>query len=71
MQAARLGTLLREAYECAPVRDKSIAVCLFGIRYASEIGSSTNAVLDYAKIGKYGPEVRKGIKLASYVTLRL
>lgn len=70
MRIERLGELLRQAYNQAPARDKSLAVCLFGIRYADEIGSSTSAVLQAADIGKYGPEVRKGIKLSHYVTLK-
>lgn len=70
MRTDQLARLLREAYDTAPNRDKSLAVCLFGIRYAEEIGSSTNAILDAADIGNYGPEIRKGIKLSSYVTLK-
>ena len=62
--------MLREAYHKAPDRDKSLAVCLFGIRYADEIGSATNEVIKFAEIGNYGPEVRKGIKLSQYVYLR-
>ena len=70
MQAKKLGELLREAYDQAPTRDKSLAVCLFGIRYAADIGSSTNDVIEHAGIGNYGPEVRKGIKLSRYVRLK-
>lgn len=66
MQTRKLGELLRKAYDQAPERDKSLAVCLFGIRYASDIGRSTNDVVMHAGIGKYGPEVRKGIKLSRY-----
>lgn len=70
MQTSKLGMLLREAYEQAPDRDKSLAVCLFGIRHAEEIGTSTNEVLSHADIGNYGPEVRKGIKLSRYVEIK-
>lgn len=70
MQIRKLGEALRRAYDEAPERDKSLAVCIFGIRYASEIGTSTNEVVEHAGIGKYGPEVRKGIKLSRYVDLK-
>lgn len=70
MRTRQLGELLRKAYDEAPERDKSLAVCLFGIRYAAEIGSSTNDVVERADISKYGPEVRKGIKLSNYVRLK-
>ncbi len=70
MQVEKLGDLLRRAYDEAPERDKSLAVCLFGIRYAAEIGSSTNDIVERAGIGKYGPEVRKGIKLSHHVRLK-
>jgi hypothetical protein len=70
MRTDQLAKLLREAYDTAPDGDKSLAVCLFGVRYAEEIGPSTNAILESADIGKYGPEVRKGIKLSRYVTLK-
>ncbi len=70
MQTERLAEILRHAYEQAPQLDKSLAVCLFGIRYAQEIGSSTNQIIEAAGIGSYGPEVRKGIKLSRYVALK-
>ncbi len=70
MQTERLASLLKEAYAQAPERDKSLAVCMFGIRYAEEIGKATNEIVEAANIGKYGPEVRKGIKLARFVTLK-
>lgn len=70
MGTEQLARLLRDAYDKAPALDKSLAVCLFGIRYADEIGTSTNAIVHAAQIGKYGPEVRKGIKLSRYVRLK-
>ena len=70
MQIERLARILKQSYDQAPAQNKSLAVCLFGIRYADEIGKSTNSIVTIAGIGKYDPEVRKGIKLATYVTLK-
>ena len=70
MEIQKLAQLLRDSYDQAPKGNKSIAVCLFGVRFADEIGSSTNAIMEAAMIGDYGPEVRKGIKLARYVNLK-
>lgn len=70
MGVEELAKILKDAYDRAPNFDKSAAVCLFGIRYADQIGSQTNAIIESAKIGNYGPMVRMGKKLARDVRPR-
>jgi 5-methylcytosine-specific restriction protein B len=71
MQVGRLGELLAEAVRTAAKGDTAVTIHLFGIRYADEIGSSANQVAIAAGISeKYGTELRKGMKLAKFVTLR-
>ena len=55
MRVDDLARILKEAYDKAPNRDKSAAVCLFGVRYAEQIGTNTNAIISKAGIGNYGP----------------
>lgn len=70
MQIDKLGKLLADAVAKAPKGDIAVTIHMFGIRYADEIGSSANQVAIAAGISeKYGTELRKGMKLAKYVTL--
>lgn len=70
MQIDKLGKLLADAVANAPKGDIAVTIHLFGIRYSDEIGSSANQVAIAAGISeKYGTELRKGMKLAKYVTL--
>ena len=71
MQIERLGKLLADAVAKAAKGDIAVTIHLFGIQYANEIGSSANQVAIAAGISeKYGTELRKGMKLARYVTLK-
>lgn len=70
MQIDKLGKMLADSLEKASKGDVAVTIHLFGIRYADEIGSSANQVAIAAGISeKYGTELRKGMKLAKYVTL--
>ena len=70
MQVDKLGKLLTDAVAKAPKGDIAVTIHLFGIQYSDEIGSAANQVAIAAGISeKYGTELRKGMKLAKYVTL--
>lgn len=71
MQIERLGKLLATSLAKAPKGETAVTIHLFGIEYADDIGSSANQVAIAAGISeKYGTELRKGIKLARYVSLK-
>ena len=82
-QAAKL---LRAAYDKAPKGESTLGIRLFGIKYAHELqkltsdGYSVSDViaeivgkaqpLGKSRKGDYSTEVRKGMKLAKYVSLK-
>jgi hypothetical protein len=72
MQVSELAEVLRERYEQAEKREVVLAIHLFGIEFASELGG--HSINDIAEIGtghrSYGTEIRKGIRLARYVDLK-
>lgn len=71
MQIDQLGKLLAEDLGRAPANEIAVTIHLFGIRYAAEIGSAATQVAVAAGISsKYGTEIRKGMKLAKFVSLK-
>lgn len=71
MQVQELGKLLAERVRAAPDRDRMLTIQLFGIEYADAIGSGSNKVVEAAGLLKsLSTELRQGVKIAPYVTLR-
>lgn len=71
MRIDDLGRELKQAYESAPQGERVVAIHLFGIKYAREIGSSSKAVIAASGLPvSYATEVAKGVKLAPHVELR-
>ena len=71
MQTERLGKLLAADLSKAAPKDRAVTVHLFGIKYAAEIGSSATQIAISAGISpKYGTEIRKGVKIAKFVSLK-
>ncbi len=63
--------MLRDKYETAPAREKAMNVVLFGIENADALGGQSIAdVAEQSGIGKWGPPVALGCKLAQYVELK-
>ena len=63
---------LERMYNSAPSNEKAVRVHLFGIKYAEDLdGLSVSTVVETAGVREsYCTEVRKGMKLARYVTLK-
>ena len=63
---------LRDAWRNAPPGDVVVRIHLFGIRHAKSLaGVNLNALVEAAGIPKpYSTEIRKGMRLADYVTLK-
>ena len=71
MNTEQLGKMLAADLKSAQAGDRAVTVHLFGIKYASEIGSAANDVAIAAGISaKYGTEIRKGMKLARFVSIK-
>ncbi|MCJ7997045.1 hypothetical protein J5N58_21500 [Rhizobium cremeum] len=73
MNEAQAAQLLSEAYnEAIARREQVTAIHLFGIKYAEELAAlSVPAILERAGMRpSYATEIRKGMKLAQYVTVR-
>ena len=76
MDAQELANRLREMYEDGRGRGRAVHMAiLFGIRYAGEIEASGATAKDIVRRAgmnpnSYGTEVRKGCRLAEYVTVR-
>jgi hypothetical protein len=70
--AMDLATLLREAREHAPEGEVVVRIHLFGIQYAHELdGVNLRGLVKTAGIPTpYATEIRKGMRLADYVTLK-
>ena len=64
--------ILREMYEKAPDGERGSIVIVFGIKYAAELeGMNLYLIATRATTFKHwGREIRKGVKLARYVSLR-
>ncbi|MGB7316756.1 MAG: hypothetical protein WBC85_02215 [Planktotalea sp.] len=72
MTQSDLIAILAEHYSSEPSRGKALEIHLFGIEFADELlGQEVNLIAESAT-GKasYGTEIRKGMKLAKYVTLK-
>lgn len=67
-----LADQLRRDYETAEEGKKVVAIHLFGIRCAKQLdGISCKELAIRAGIGEsYGTELRKGVNLADYVSIR-
>ena len=74
MTLEKLAAELSRVYRNAPEGEQTTMIHLFGIKYVDEIrqcGSSANEIVRQSEISdKYGTEVRKGMRLARYVSLR-
>jgi hypothetical protein len=72
MTTEQLANELRDAYGRAPRGDKVVAIHLFGIRNAANLGGhSAQDVAERAGIGRsFGTEIRKGMRLAEHVSLK-
>ena len=69
--ARDLSRVLREAWEQAPDGDVVVRIHLFGIEHAEALGDvSLRDLVESAGIPKpYATEIRKGMRLADFVTL--
>ena len=72
MTEAQLAEILKERYTSAEKREMVTAIHLFGVEFADRLdGVSIN---DVAELGtghrSYGTEIRKGIRLSKYVSLK-
>ncbi|MBF9035310.1 hypothetical protein HKCCE2091_13780 [Rhodobacterales bacterium HKCCE2091] len=68
---SELAAILAERYDSAPERDKAAHVVLFGIEFAEMLdGHSVAEVVSQSGIGKWGPQVSLGRKLARHVEVR-
>ena len=67
-----ISRVLHDAWAQAPEGDIVVRIHLFGIRYAEELqGVDLRKLVDAAGIPKpYATEIRKGMRLADYVTLK-
>jgi len=73
MNEEQAAQFLLQAYnEAIERRGQVTAIHLFGIRYAEELaGLSLAGILERAGMrASYATEIRKGMKLSQYVTLR-
>ncbi|MBR9766181.1 MAG: hypothetical protein GYB53_22385 [Rhodobacteraceae bacterium] len=71
MTVTQLASILKERYESAPDRDKAPHVVLFGIEFSESLASvSVAEVVSLSGIGKWGPQVSLGRKLAAHVEPR-
>ena len=75
--AVKLGKILHDMHHNAPLGEKEAAVHLFGIKCAEEIEEAKINGTPVVKIVKWAgiryslhTEVRKGMKLAKYVTVK-
>jgi hypothetical protein len=70
--ARDLATLLHEAWAQAPDGDVVVRIHLFGIQHANALeGVNLRVLVNTAGIPKpYATEIRKGMRLSDYVTLK-
>ncbi|MEI4486414.1 hypothetical protein V8J36_09445 [Frigidibacter sp. MR17.14] len=64
---------LRADFATAAPADRDLAVQIFGIRHAAELGRHSPNAIAHAATGleSYGIEIRRGMRLAPYVLLRV
>ena len=71
MAPEELADILDRMYRCASRDDQVMMVHLFGIRYADEIGKSASEIVRLSELpDRYDTQVRRGVRLARYVSLR-
>lgn len=71
MRVDDLGKKLAADLAAAGPSDRAVTIHLFGIKYADHIGSAATQVAIAAGISeKYGTEIRKGMKLSRFVSLK-
>lgn len=72
MTTEELTRALRDAVLGAEDGNKVVAIHLFGIRYAKALdGRNLTELVDRAGLGKsWVTEIRKGVRLAEFVTLK-
>jgi hypothetical protein len=72
MKIEDLAQKLKTAYFGASDKKRVVSIHLFGIRYAQEIeGKSCKEIAVRAGINEsYGTEIRKGMNLAEYVSIK-
>lgn len=72
MTTEELIRALRDAVLGAEEGNKVVAIHLFGIRYAAALdGRNLTELAEGAGLEKsWGTEIRKGVRLAEYVTLK-
>jgi hypothetical protein len=74
MSITELGKILREMYNSAPETEQATFIHLFGIKYGDVISrnkySAAEIVCASGIKESYKTEVRKGVKLSKYVTLK-
>lgn len=65
-----LADRLRHACDTAGTGNKVVAIHLFAIEHAAQLqGVNLTALAKQAGIGRYAPELSKGVKLAGYVEI--
>lgn len=71
MEAIELAKWLRETYEKAPARDKTLHVTLFGVREADELDRYVSKdICDIAEIGNWGPQLNLAKEPAKHVLMK-
>lgn len=72
MTEQELISQLKARYETANDREAVLAIHLFGIAFADELsGQQINTIAEAATGHRsYGSEIRKGMRLAPYVSLK-
>ncbi len=72
MTTEELTRALRDAVLGAEEGNKVVAIHIFGIRYAEALdGRNLTELVDRAGLGKsWVTEIRKGVRLAEFVTLK-
>ena len=72
MKAHELARILKENYERPPSGKKTVEIHLFGIRHAAALTAvNIDEVVALAGLSKnYATEIRKGIALAPFVSVK-
>ena len=70
--ATQLSNTLKERYDRAAEGDAVLVIHLFGIEFATELEGVNLQELAETATGhrSYGTEIRKGVRISEYVTLK-
>ncbi|MFB3164518.1 hypothetical protein ABLO26_24460 [Neobacillus sp. 179-J 1A1 HS] len=75
MAIDELGLKLKEMYNSAPGGEQATFIHLFGIKYGELILNNRYSIAEIVKKAgiqdSYKTEVRKGVKLSKYVTVKI